>query len=80
MTRKWKFERIDGNPVETIEQHLDFSGGDYPRNVTVDVNIIGGAAVMAVTADTVEECEREYFGQVNDGIFENVNYDKVTEV
>ena len=35
---------------------------------------------VAVTCDTAEECASEISGQITDGIFENSNTGKVTEV
>lgn len=37
-------------------------------------------SVVVITKDTAEECERELWGQITDGIFEDSRFGKVEEV
>lgn len=61
----------------------DFTNGENVRILEVfnsDKTGTNQFSIMKITRNTLEECEQECFGQLNDGIFENSRTGKVEEI
>ena len=53
----------------------DYSTGAYARPVQLTAVSEGCVTQVTVSAPTEEMCDKEFFGQLNDGLFENVRID-----
>lgn len=86
VTRMWKVYGADGHRQrESFNASYDynFSVGDDIRLISVcnsDRTGTNDYSVVAITRNTAEECEKEMWGQITDGIFENSRVGKVEEV
>lgn len=52
----------------------DFSEGEKVRIIKVDNSDVTGTneyTIVTITCNTAEDCEKEFLGQLDDGIFEN---------
>lgn len=61
----------------------DFSTPDETRVIRVYNSDETGSnlySIVQITSDTESACEREFFGQVTDGIFENYYTGKIIEI
>jgi hypothetical protein len=86
VTRAWKVYGVDGH-----RQRESFYPS-YTYNFTRDNDIriieienadrtnTNDFSLVRITRNTAEECEKELWGQVTDGIFENSRTGKVEEV
>ena len=61
----------------------DFTKGDNIRVLEVlnsDTTGTNEYSIVRITRNTAEECERELWGQITDGIFENSRTGRVEEI
>ena len=86
VTRIYKVYGADGHRQrESFNSSYiwDFSKGDDVRIIEVENSDKTGSnefSIMRITRNTAEECERELWGQITDGIFENSRVGLVTEI
>ncbi len=86
ITRTWKVYGTEGHRQRESffpSKHWDFSEGEDVRKINVynaDTTGTNEYAVVEITRNTAEECERELFGQLDDGIFEDSKHGKIEEV
>lgn len=86
ITRTWKVYGMDGHRQrESFGKSYawDFSEGDDIRRISVENSDVTGTneySVVHITRNTAAECERELWGQISDGVFENSRTGRVTEV
>lgn len=81
--RTWKVYGAEGHrqresfsPSHALE---DCTGGKV-EILNADKTGTNDYTVIAISAETAEECERILWGQLSDGVFENSAVGKVTEV
>ena len=85
-TITWKIYGIEGHSqAETFNPYVifDFSNGENVRIIEIinsDKTGTNYFSIMRVTRNTAEDCERELWGQIRDGIFENCRVGKVEEM
>lgn len=86
VTRTYKVYGADGHrqrkSFEPSYTH-DFTAGDNVRILEVfnsDRTGTNEYSLVRITRNTAEECEREFYGQLYDGIFENYRTGRVEEV
>lgn len=61
----------------------DFSAGEVIRRIWVinsDQTETNDYTIVKIERNTLEECDREFWGQVSDGIFENCRVGNIEEV
>ncbi len=86
MTRTWKVYGAEGHRQrESFSESYkyDFSEDGKTRIVEVfnfDKTGTNEYTIVRITRDTAEECEREFEGQLSDGIFENSRVGKIEEI
>lgn len=86
ITRAWKVYGSEGHRQrESFHPSYvwDFSKGGTTRIIEVDNQDKTGTneySIVRITRDTAEECERELWGQITDGIFENSRTGLVVEL
>jgi hypothetical protein len=86
ITRTWKVYGAEGHRQrESFHPSCvwDFSKGGTTRIIEVDNHDKTGTneySIVRITRDTAEECERELWGQITDGIFENSRTGLVVEL
>lgn len=86
VTKKWKIWGREGHRQklsfgESI--HWDFSTAGKTRIIEVDAADKTGTneyAIVTITRESAEECERELESQLNDGVFEDSRYGKIEEI
>lgn len=77
VTRGWKVYGANGHRQRESfrdSYKYDFSKGDDIRIIEVQNADVTGTheySIIKITRNTAEECEREFWGQVSDGVFEN---------
>lgn len=85
VTRTWRVYGADGHRQKesfNASYIWNFSKGADIRIIEVlnsDVTDTNEYSVVKITRNTAEECERELYGQISDGIFENSRVGKVEE-
>lgn len=85
-TRTWKVYGQDGHRQRISFQPSfcwDFSKDDDVRIIDVECADKTGTndfVIVRITRNTADECEREFFGQLSDGLFENSRYGKIEEL
>ena len=93
VTRAWLVYGPDGEKQhEALRKSAfyDFSAPTYdsypeldPRILEVFNSDLTGTSTYAgirITRRTADECENEFWGQLNDGIFENFSFGKLEEI
>lgn len=90
VTRTWRVYGRDGHrQKESFRPSYvyDFTDSYYHRGETMVIDVKNSDKTgtndyteVSITADTAEACERELWGQISDGIFENSRVGKVEEV
>ena len=86
MTRTWKVYGAEGHRQrESFSESykFDFSVGGKTRIIEVENSDKTGTneySLVRITRDTYEECEKEFLGQLSDGIFEYSRTGKIEEV
>lgn len=86
VTRTWKVYGQSGHRQRISFQpsfRWDFSKSNDVRIIDVDCFDITGTndyVIVRITRNSREECEREFFGQLSDGIFENSRIGKIEEI
>ena len=87
VTRSWKVYGADGHRQRESfgkSYSFDFSNDDDGmRIIEVEREDRTGTndyVIVNITRNTAEECEREFNGQLSDGIFENSRTGKVEEI
>ena len=86
VTRTWKVFGVEGHRQrESFNRSyvLDFSRNGVTRIIEVDNSDKTGTnqyTVVRITRDIAEDCEKELFGQISDGIFENARVGRYEEV
>ena len=84
--RVWRVYGLFGQEQKVSFRHsfcLDFSKTNHPRIIECDCYDKTGThdyVVIRITRETPEQCFREFWGQLNDGIFENVHTGKIEEI
>ncbi len=85
-TRTWKVYGANGHRqrVSFFQSFVwDFTKGDDIRIIEVqnsDITNTNDYSIIKITRNTAEECERELWGQITDGIFEDSRTGEVAEV
>lgn len=86
-TRTWKVYGANGHRQrESFNKSYtyDFScKEDGTRIIEVqnaDKTGTNDYSIVKITRDTAEECEKEFWGQVSDGIFENCRVGEIVEL
>jgi hypothetical protein len=86
VTRTYKVYGADGHRQRESfcpSHKHDFTEGDNVRILEVlnsDRTGTNEYSLVRITRNTAEECEREFYGQLYDGIFENCRTGRVEEV
>ena len=86
MTRTWKVYGAEGHRQrESFSESYkyDFSEDGKTRIIEVENSDKTGTneySIVRITRDTYEECEKEFLGQLSDGIFEDSRTGKIEEV
>jgi hypothetical protein len=86
VTRKWKVYGQSGHRNRMSFQpsfRFDFSKQNDFRIIDVDCFDKTGTndfVIVSITRNSPEECEREFFGQLSDGLFENSRFGKTEEI
>ena len=86
VTRIYKVYGADGHRQRVSfkpSYKLDFTRGDNVRILEVFNSDRTGTnlySIVRITRNTADECERELYGQLYDGIFENSRTGRVVEV
>ena len=87
VTRSWKVYGADGHRQRESfgkSYSFDFSNDDDGmRIIEVEREDRTGTndyVIVNITRNTAEECEREFNGQLSDGIFENSRTGKIEEI
>ena len=87
ITRTWKVYGANGHRQgESFNKSYvyDFSNKeDGTRIIEVqnaDKTGTNDYSIVKITRDTAEECEKEFWGQVSDGIFENCRVGEIVEM
>lgn len=87
MTRIWKVYGANGHRQrESFNKSYtyDFSNKeDGTRIIEVqnaDKTGTNDYSIVKITRDTAEECEKEFWAQVSDGIFENCKVGEIVEL
>ena len=84
-TRVWKVYGSEGHrqKVSFLESFKwDFSKNGDVRIIEVDCSDKTGTneyVIVKITRNTSEDCEREFWGQISDGVFENARTGIVIE-
>ena len=85
VTRAWEVYGADGHRQResfSPSYVYDFSTSDRTRIIAVhnsDKTGTNDYSLVIITMDTAEDCEREFEGQLYDGIFENSAFGRVVE-
>ncbi len=86
MTRTWKVYGAQGHRQREsfCESYTyDWTEGGNVRKIEVENSDRTGTndySIIRITRNTAEECERELYGQISDGIFENSRVGEVVEI
>lgn len=86
VTRTWKVYGADGHRQRESFNNsykYDFSTENNTRIIEVlnaDTTGTNDYSVVKITRNTPEECDREFRGQLTDGIFENSRVGDVVEI
>lgn len=86
VTRAWKVYGADGHRQRESfrpSYKYDFSDDGKTRIIEVENADKTGSndySIIRITRDTYEECEKEFFGQLCDGIFENSRTGRIEEI
>lgn len=86
MKRAWKVYGVPGHRQRESFNNsyvYDFSKPGNLRKITVknsDVTGTNDYTIIEIERNTSEECERELFGQISDGIFENSRTGEIIEI
>ena len=85
VTRAWEVYGADGHRQResfSPSYVYDFSTDGRTRIIAVhnsDKTGTNAYSLVIITMDTAEDCEREFEGQLYDGIFENSAFGRVVE-
>lgn len=86
VTKAWKVYGADGHrQKESFRKSYiyNFSTNEDVRIIEVlnsDRTNTNDYSIIGITRNTEEECKRELYGQLTDGIFENCKVGKVVEI
>jgi hypothetical protein len=86
VTRAWKVYGIDGHRQResfSKSYKYDWSSDCVTRILEVENSDKTGTndySIVRITRDTADECEKELYGQIDDGIFENSRVGKIIEI
>lgn len=86
ITRSWKVYGFGGHRQRQSffpSFVWDFSKNGNIRFIAVECSDKTGTneyVIVRITRNTAEECEKELWGQITDGIFENSRVGKVEEI
>ena len=88
ITRTWHVYGADGHRQResfSPSEVYDLNKCSFPRPIILAVNNADKTGTFAysevvITAPTAEACERELWGQLSDGLFENCRIGSVVEV
>lgn len=86
VTKAWRVYGDEGHRQrESFHKSAsyDFSKDGKTRILTVlnsDVTGTNDYSLVIITRDTAEECDKEFFGQLSDGVFENSRTGRIEEV
>lgn len=84
--RSWNIYGADGHRQRESffpSYVWDFSEGEDVRIIEVENSDKTGTneySIIRITRNTSEECEKELWGQISDGVFENSRVGKVEEI
>ena len=84
ITKKWKVYGAEGHrqresfhPSVRYDWTSDEEGTRIVELQNADVTGTNDYTVVIITRDTEELCDREFEGQLSDGIFENSRYGRI---
>ena len=86
ITRSWKVYGAGGHRQrESFNRSFsyDFSEGNDIRKIEVENSDKTGTneySIIRITRNTSEECQKEFDGQLSDGVFENSRTGEIEEV
>lgn len=87
ITRTWKVYGANGHRQgESFNKSYvyDFSSKEAGTRIievlNADITGTNDYSIVKITRDTAEECEKEFWGQVSDGIFENCRVGEIVEM
>lgn len=86
VTRAWKVYGADGHRQREsfhASRHWDFSKKGNTRIIDVENSDKTGTneyTIVRITRDTADECERELYGQISDGLFEDSRTGRIEEI
>lgn len=86
VTRIWKVYGVDRHRQrESFNKSYkhDFTKGDDIRIIEIensDMTDTNDYTIIRITRNSSEECIKELYGQISDGIFENSRVGKVEEI
>ena len=86
VTRTWKVNGAEGHRQREsfFDSYVyDFSKDGDIRIIAVDNSDktkTNNYSIVHITRNTYEQCENEFWGQVNDGIFENSRVGECIEI
>ena len=86
VTRSWKVYGAAGHRQRESfgkSQSYNWSEGNNIRKVEVENSDKTGTnlyTIVRITRNTAEECEKEFYGQLDDGIFENSRVGEIVEI
>lgn len=86
ISRSWKVYGADGHRQRESfrdSYKYDFSKDNDIRIIEVSNSDITGTneyTIVKITRNTAEECEKELYGQISDGIFENSRVGRWEEI
>ena len=86
ITRSWKVYGSEGHRQRESFNNsysYDFSSEGNVRKITVENSDVTGTneySIIRIERNTFEECERELYGQIYDGIFENSRTGMIEEI
>ncbi len=87
VTKKWMVYGAEGHrqresfhPSVRYDWSNDETGTRIVELQNADITGTNDYTVVIITRDTEELCDREFDGQLSDGIFENSRYGKIEAV
>lgn len=87
ITRTWKVYGCDGHrqresfaPSVFYNFSNELDGVGFLEVLNSDTTGTNEYTILRITRNTAEECEREFWGQISDGVFENSRTGRVEEI
>ena len=86
-TRSWKVYGLCGHRQrESFFPSYKYDFSDKEKGIRIlevensDKTGTNAYSIVRITRNTAEECEKELYGQISDGIFENSNVGEIEEI